>query len=485
MILRFLLLCALFITPIIAHTSPGASLYLVPDSGIVRIGDIFTLTLRVSTDSDAINASEARIVFPTQLLEVVNVSKAGSIFALWPQEPAFSGSGGTISFAGGLPSPGFKGTAGKLITITFRAKNAGTAKINFASGAVLADDGFGTNILAGMFGATYTISGVTPITPPPAPPTIRPGAPSEPVIFSPTHPESNKWYPQNKPEFQWILPRDITTISYVLDQNPDTIPDSFPEELSEETSFENVPDGVSYFHLKFKNLGGWGATSRRKIQVDITPPERFEIDVKEGVYTTEHEPTITFEAKDATSGVDYYELIIDGGNVVHLEKNNNEIKLPYLEIGVHKIEVRAYDLAGNMRSNFLDVEIIPEIPRIDFYPEKLCYRDPLAVHGTAQPDAKVLITFNGFQKEVRVNKDGKWYFIYEEILDSGRYELFAELLRDDGAKSEPSEKVVITILPDFIICIIVLLSIILLLIILLIIIWHKCGKKKKRRKTNR
>jgi len=71
---------------------------------------------------------------------------------LWIRDPSFSNSeaGGDVHFEGIVLNPGFTGTAGNLITIAFEAIAPGDAPISFSSGAVLADDGNGTNILNNM-----------------------------------------------------------------------------------------------------------------------------------------------------------------------------------------------------------------------------------------------------------------------------------------------------------------------------------------------
>ena len=99
------------------------------------------------------------MIFNPDKLEVKSISKTDSIFTLWVQEPAFSNSLGTITFAGGKPSPGYTGAAGTINTITFKAKTAtfATADLTFAVGSVLADDGKGTNILTNMGSGVYTI----------------------------------------------------------------------------------------------------------------------------------------------------------------------------------------------------------------------------------------------------------------------------------------------------------------------------------------
>ena len=164
----FLLLILLILSLRVASPLHGASasLYLSPSSGTYTVGNKFSIQVKVNSGGVAINTADGNLIFDPDKLEVVSISKTGSIFTLWVQNPVFSNSAGTIEFAGGKPSPGFTGASGTIITITFRGKTSGRANLSFASGSVLADDGIGTNILVKMGSGSYELSGEG-IPPPP------------------------------------------------------------------------------------------------------------------------------------------------------------------------------------------------------------------------------------------------------------------------------------------------------------------------------
>ncbi len=148
----------------LASNAQAASMYFYPASKSVNVGDILKVSVMVNTAGEAINNAEASISFPTEMLDVASISK-GSVFSLWVEEPSFSNSAGTVSFNGGVPTPGYNGSAGTLLSITFRAKKAGSASIYFSSGAVRANDGIGTDILTGMGQASFTLVEKTTTTP--------------------------------------------------------------------------------------------------------------------------------------------------------------------------------------------------------------------------------------------------------------------------------------------------------------------------------
>jgi len=123
------------------------------------------------------------------MLEVLSIAKTSSIFSLWVEEPSFSNYTGKITFNGGAPTPGFTGANGNILSITFKAKEQGTAYVAFANGTVRKNDGLGTDITSGLIGATFNIkkavSKPTPVsTPEPVPEAPQPlPAPKAPEII--------------------------------------------------------------------------------------------------------------------------------------------------------------------------------------------------------------------------------------------------------------------------------------------------------------
>src|SRR3989344_517465 len=147
-IYKVIFIFALFIlAPLSAR---AATLNFSPPSGSYNVGSTFSVNVTVESVGQAMNAVSGVVSFPWDKLEVVSISKQGSILSLWPAEPSFSNSAGTINFEGIVLNPGYTGASGKILTITFRVRNSGTANVSFSSGSVLANDGTGANILSGM-----------------------------------------------------------------------------------------------------------------------------------------------------------------------------------------------------------------------------------------------------------------------------------------------------------------------------------------------
>jgi hypothetical protein len=85
----------------------------------------------------------------------VSVSKTSSVINLWTQDPSIKD--GKIPFEGVILNPGFRGEKADVFDITFEARKAGTATVSFSEGAVLANDGLGTNILTTLGSTSFDI----------------------------------------------------------------------------------------------------------------------------------------------------------------------------------------------------------------------------------------------------------------------------------------------------------------------------------------
>lgn len=157
----------LFLTlPTVAH---GATLFTTPSNVDVKVGDTFTISVNTNSQNAYINAATLDIKYDTSLLSVQGVGRSNSIFTLWTEEPAVSNSTGIVHFSGGLSSPGYNGSSGNIIKITFIAKATGEAKITLLNGSELANDGVGTNVLTSAQGTTVKIGQATQVTPKPKP----------------------------------------------------------------------------------------------------------------------------------------------------------------------------------------------------------------------------------------------------------------------------------------------------------------------------
>jgi len=148
-----------------------ATLYLSPASGSVSKGKVLPVTLRVNSGNEPVNAIQANLSYPANLLDVVSIKKASA----WDTVAENSYGNGSIRIArGALPaSTGDKAVA----VIEFRAKtDSGTANVNFTSGSAVISANTNKDVKSGERGGSYTLKPVTvtPTAPEPPKDTIPP-----------------------------------------------------------------------------------------------------------------------------------------------------------------------------------------------------------------------------------------------------------------------------------------------------------------------
>ncbi len=331
----------------------AATLSLSPSSGSYGVGKTFTVNIMADSGSDSFNSANATINFDKDLLSVQTVSKIGSALSLWAVEPKSSNTGGTVNFEGGNTSA----LAGKqqLISITFKALKEGKASVTIASGSVLAADGKGTDILKDKGSASYDLAASSPPTDTSTPSDASPPSdlnvplPDLPVITSTSHPDENKWSLAKKAKLAWDLPPDVTVVRLALDTNPKTVPTTTYDPAITDKEFDSLTQGTMWFHLRYKNDGGWGPTAHRKLMIDTDPPQPFTLETKDPKEQG-GEVTLVFSATDTLSGIDHYEISVDGSNplkIDHSDVPDSGYILKDQTPGDHSVSVKAFDAAGN------------------------------------------------------------------------------------------------------------------------------------------
>ncbi len=477
----------------------AATLNFSPSSGSHAVGTTFSVSIYVSSADQALNAASGVISFPNDKLEVTSLSKTGSIFTLWVQEPAFSNSAGTVNFEGIVLNPGFTGSSGKAITIVFRTKAAGNAPLTFSSGSALANDGKGTNILTGMGDANFSIGTIQPGAPEIVTPAEVAGTPEAPIISSLTHSDPNKWYAESSAKFNWNVPKDITAVRLLVGKIPNAIPTITYTSPINSKEIADLTDGIWYFSVRLKNSAGWGAVSHFRFQVDTEKPTNFDITEIERKDLTDPFAKFIFDASDKTSGIDHYEVQIDNNDSeIWQDDGSHTYATPVLDSGKRTLIAKVVDKAGNSLASSADFTIEAlEAPTITEYPKELQSGDMLTIKGkTKYSDAQINFWLQHEKDDpknysVKSDQGGKFTFVADNRLSSGVYTAWAEVTDANGAKSNSSEKVTISVgQPAFLKIgswavgfLAVIIPLVVLIFALLFIIWygwHKFGSFRKK-----
>jgi len=356
----FLWLIALLFVPFFTVAQSGqAALFLNPASGSFLVGSTFDLSIVLDTKGQAVNTVEIELLFPPDRIQLTSPSVGKSIIQVWPAPPSFSNREGVIYFVGGIPSPGIVTSQGIVLTLTFRVVGPGEGQIKFGDRTqVLANDGKGTDILR-QKGAAFLRFSVPP--------------PQGPEIFSPTHPDQEKWYRDPNPVFVWGRSQFANGFSYEIDRDPSGFPDTISDGQESTVAYENLENGMWYFHLRERSGGVWGGVSHYIIKIDQEPPAFFRVNVSPGLRTINKNPIFRFFTTDALSGLDHFEMkVIPLSQGLVSESLFFDVTSPYqapnFERGRHQVIIRAVDQAGNTRDEAVVMTIIGATSRI-FTPE--------------------------------------------------------------------------------------------------------------------
>ncbi|MDO8442889.1 MAG: hypothetical protein Q7S81_01330 [bacterium] len=477
----------------------AATLYFSPSSGSYAVGSVLPINIYVSSADQAMNAVSGAISFPSDMLELVSLSKTSSIITLWVQEPSFSNAAGTANFEGIVLNPGFIGSSGKVITLNFKVKAAGSAPLSFSSGSVLANDGKGTNILTSLGSGQFSFGGAVLAGEEPAAASSLPaGTPSAPETSSLTHPDSDKWYSLNEAKFIWKIPSDVTGVRLSVDAVPYGTPTVIYSPVISEKDLKNLDDGISYFHAQFRNSSGWGKISHFKFKIDTQKPNKFDVIKIEQKDPTEPTVRFIFDAEDGGSGIDYYEIQIDDRKIEEWRDDGaHRYKTPVLIPGEYTLTVKATDKAGNTLTNSAKFIIKAlESPKITEYQKELQSGEPLIVRGLTFADSKVIISIQEESNDsksftVESDQDGKFTFVADEKLGDGIYKVWAEVIDGRDARSLPTEKVTIAVVKsatlrigswaiNFLAVMIPLVALIAFFFFMLWYGWHRFSLLRKR-----
>ncbi len=488
---------------IIAESAEAASFYLSPKTGSYQIGNNFSVSIFVSSADVAMNAVSGTLKYPADKLSVTSISKGGTIISLWVQEPTFSNGSGSVSFEGIVLNPGYTGSSGKIITINFNAKASGNAALSFSGGSILANDGQGTNILAGLGSGQYQINTSdqepqAPISTTPSP-TASAKTPNAPLISSPTHPNPENWYNISQAKFSWALPADAVAVKILYDKYPSSSPVVSYSPPINNKQLEALNDGIWYFHAQLKNKTGFGSISHFRFQIDTQPPNPFSITFSPQSDLTDPQPMVFFSTADSLSGLSYYEVKINDDKplIVSLDAvKDGFYQLPLQLPGNKTILVKAFDKAGNFSTASADFVIEPiNPPEITEYQKELLSNEILIVKGKTYPKSKVTFYLKEKSNEksqiVESDEIGNFQVFYEEKLSDGVYKISADVTDSRGAKSSKSKELVVLVsLPKFIKAgstailylsiIIPLLALIICLIFMLLFSMFKFKKLKRK-----
>ncbi len=139
---------------------PNATLFFSAGSRNFIKSDEINISIKVKTPDQTINAVSGSFKIPKSF-KLESIETIGSIMDFWVSEPRVEAN--TISFQGVAIKKPYQGDNGLVFTIKGVATTAGKLQFNFGDGAILADDGQGTNVLGSLKGLTLSVKDIAPI----------------------------------------------------------------------------------------------------------------------------------------------------------------------------------------------------------------------------------------------------------------------------------------------------------------------------------
>lgn len=443
-----------------SHVARAATLFVVPPSSEIGVGEKMTVDLKIDSEGVSLNAAQAVIRFPKDTLEVVSLDKTSSAFSFWLEEPNFSNTDGIVSFTGGTPY-GVSGGSIQVLKIVFTAKGSGSGAITLSDAAITASDGSGTNILSKTVDAVFAVVAKKEAPAIPQPQQIvRKAAPTgklpiKPMIKVLLYPDETKWSNLvSQFNVSWDLPLDVTGASATLNRDPNFAP-AKSEGLFDNKIFAALSDGVWYLHVRFRNDLGWGPTAHYRLSIDTQPPLGFEITIVEGEAGDNPMPTLQFKTSDALSGLKEYHVRIGDGDLIKIPAAdfNGTFKLPLQSPGKRQISVRAIDQADNGIEDSVTRETIPIASSTITFVTKELFSDEekgLTVKGAALSRINVLLRV--YRKEALIvegtsptDEKGNWEFTFDQAFKNGSYKVTAQSQDARGAMSLVVESALIKV----------------------------------------
>ncbi|HAG27196.1 TPA: hypothetical protein DCG61_00215 [Patescibacteria group bacterium] len=336
-----------------ASLAQAASFSVTPSSGEHAVGTTFEVSVLLDTKGQTINAVQMELSYPPDRLQLVSPSAGNSVIQIYTTPPRYDNNQGRVEIIGGIPN-GINVNNGLVTKLTFRVRSVGPASLRFTGQSqILLNDGRGTNVLDNTFGATYNL-----VLPPQ----------QGPIVVSDTHPDQEIWYRERRVNLQWDIglpPAD--GYSYTISSNPDDVPDDISDTSDTRITYNSVPEGINYFHIKALRDGRWGGVSHYSLKIDTVPPAEFTLEVLPGPRTYVTKPIIEFQTTDGSSGIERYEIKIitlktAGRNQAIVEdqlfiETGSPFQTVELLPGTYEVIVRAYDNAGNFTEVSQKLEI--------------------------------------------------------------------------------------------------------------------------------
>ncbi|GEM_PF-6816176 len=186
--------------------------------------------------------------------------------------------------------------------------------------------------------------------------------PNSPITIE-TRCPYNGWCRGKEVEVYWSLPEsqrmNLKAFLWTLDTQ---VPNTKTYEaigLQESVVLSDIPDGIYYFYVTAETTFGTRLPEQRAtIKIDQTAPTELSLNVDQNLVKLGERLKMSFQAEDQASGIDFYEVQVDGRGW-HVKES--PVIIDTNELGMYRIEVRAVDKAGNTSVIKTSVEVVKDL----------------------------------------------------------------------------------------------------------------------------
>ncbi len=347
------------------YTIYNSTISLNPDFDLIYDGRPHTISIQINSGGEAINAIEAVLRYDPKKIQIKNTTYSKSICDKnMFLEKRIDNANGVLSIACMIPSPGFFGSTGTLVDITFEASRdflVGETVIEFDKNKtkILANDGLATNVLRKTNNGYYTIINNDKID----------NYQDYLVIYSHTHPNQYNWYNNNQINLSWITKEEkYNKFIYKLDKNPFSSPTGGQITMNKSVDLKTYEDGTYYFHLgRISSKNEIDLVNHFKINVDISPPELLIVNYSDDMVRKGEIVRFEIDSSDKFSGIPYENNIYTSNQVLNkfYIKINNEpffpvsspVYIPFFKEGENSVIIRVFDEAENYKEEEVEIQV--------------------------------------------------------------------------------------------------------------------------------
>lgn len=327
-------------------------LRLEPESGIWDHAFDQHVVVRLDSGGEQVNTMHIVINYDPTVAEIVSIDTHKSVCP--PQlflEKEIDNKKGEVIITCVIPNPGFSSTGGNFADLLIHPIRSGDFKLVFNKDTtVLANDGLGTDVLRQAVGGNYQLTASQEDQNPNGPPVPV-------VVFSSSHPNSERWYNNRTVQFDW-LSQSSTTFFYSFNQTPTDTPYLDKERHTTQQDFvslDALAEGINYFHVTPQRNGVFGPTTNYEVKIDTMPPADVSIRVSNNNPKKGEIVRFEFIGVDDISGIqpNFY-INIDGSIWL---PSLPELSVPFYQAGEHFVSVRVFDNAGNFSESTAEVYV--------------------------------------------------------------------------------------------------------------------------------